>query len=268
MPLAAKYNVNENGPTPRLGHSSAIYGDKLTIFGGHVVDQTISNDLFTLDLTTMKWTNEGPQPQVQPLAYMANTVILDNMKQAIFGGLTQDVDGHFKTTKEVLFLDLKTHQWQKPGKVFAEILEDVPDERMGAEMVYYGDRLWIYAGAQPVTNDNPTEKTFSDFFSFNIVSGVWKKENGYDAMNDENGEILGKAVRLYNTDAAIFLGGCDAEKKTCSFDQGRELLFEQPNANFVAAPKAEGEGFEGREGHSLIQLGDSIISFGGCQFGK
>ena len=26
--------------------------------------------------------------------------------------------------------------------------------------------------------------------------------------------------------------------------------------------------FEGREGHSLIQLGDSIISFGGCQFGK
>jgi len=30
----------------------------------------------------------------------------------------------------------------------------------------------------------------------------------------------------------------------------------------------ESNAFEGREGHSLIQLGDSIISFGGCQFGK
>lgn len=89
---------------------------------------------------------------------------------------------------------------------------------MGAEMVFYGDKLWIYAGAQPVTNDSPTETTFSDFFSFDIVAGVWKKETGFDAMNDDNGEILGKAVRLYNTDAAVFFGGCDAEKKTCSFD--------------------------------------------------
>ena len=87
-------------------------------------------------------------------------------------------------------------------------------------------------------------------------------------MNDENGEILGKAVRLYNTDAAVFFGGCDASKKTCRFDQGREILFEQPNANFGLAQTKETEKFEGREGHSLIQLGDSIISFGGCQFGK
>jgi len=166
---------------------------------------------------------------------MASTTILESQKQAIFGGLTQDANGHFKTTNEILFFDLSTHEWQKPGKVFAEALEDVPSERMGAEMVTYGDKLWIYAGAQPVTNDNPTETTFSDFFSFDLVTGVWKRETGYGAMNDDMGEILGKAVRLYNTDAAVFFGGCDAEKKSCSFDQGREILFEQPNANFVMA---------------------------------
>jgi hypothetical protein len=75
------------------------------------MDQTISNELFSLNLQTMDWTNEGPQASVQPLAYMASTVILDTMKEAIFGGLTQDVSGHFKTTNEVLFLDLKTHKW-------------------------------------------------------------------------------------------------------------------------------------------------------------
>jgi len=50
MPRASVYNVNSNGPTPRLGHSTAVYGDKLLIFGGHNVDQTISNELFVLDL--------------------------------------------------------------------------------------------------------------------------------------------------------------------------------------------------------------------------
>ena len=28
------------------------------------------------------------------------------------------------------------------------------------------------------------------------------------------------------------------------------------------------DGFRGRMGHSLVQLGDSVISFGGCSFGK
>ena len=72
---------------------------------------------------------------------------MDTMKEAIFGGLTQDVNGHFKTTNEILFLDLKTHAWQKPGKVFAETANDVPAERMGSEIVFYGDKLYVYAGA-------------------------------------------------------------------------------------------------------------------------
>lgn len=111
MPRASRYSVDKNGPRPRLGHSSAIYGDKLIIFGGHVMDQSISNELFTLNLQTMEWENEGHQAEVQPLAYMASTVILDTQKEAIFGGLTQDINGHFKTTNEILFLDLKTRTW-------------------------------------------------------------------------------------------------------------------------------------------------------------
>lgn len=71
-------------------------------------------------------------------------------------------------------------------------------------------------------------------------------------MNGEPGEILGRGVRLYNTDAAVFFGGCDSTTKTCSFNQGREILFEQPGANFNVAQQAESEEFEGREGLSLI----------------
>ena len=49
---------------------------------------------------------------VQPLAYMASTVLQDKQKLAIFGGLTQDLaTREFKVVNEVIFLDLETAKW-------------------------------------------------------------------------------------------------------------------------------------------------------------
>jgi hypothetical protein len=50
-----------NVPTHRLGHTSAIYGDKLVVYGGHVIDGSISDELWTLNLQSLKWTNHGSQ---------------------------------------------------------------------------------------------------------------------------------------------------------------------------------------------------------------
>ena len=111
---------HQEAPSPRLGHASAIYGDKLYIFGGHTINnmltnQEISNELFMLDLGTMQWSRrDAPDgvSQVQPLAYTAFTEIVESDKLALFGGLTQDVTtGEFRVTSEVLFLDLPTGQW-------------------------------------------------------------------------------------------------------------------------------------------------------------
>jgi hypothetical protein len=33
---------NEAAPSPRLGHTAAIYGDKMYIFGGHTIGETIN----------------------------------------------------------------------------------------------------------------------------------------------------------------------------------------------------------------------------------
>ena len=67
--------------------------------------------------------------------------------------------------------------------------------------------------------------TFGDFFSFNTVQNYWTKETGYGVMNDEQGEILGKGIRLYNSETAVFMGGCDATTQTCYFDKGRQIQF-------------------------------------------
>ena len=45
------------------------------------------------------------------------------------------------------------------------------------------------------------------------------------------------------------------------------ILFEQPNAHFTNG-LVDLDEFKGRMGHSLVQLGDFVITFGGCAFGK
>jgi len=86
------------------------------------------------------------------------------MKLAIFGGLTYDVNMNFAVTKDILFLDLKDLTWQKPDKVFADNDGDVPAPRMGAQMVYSDNKLYIYGGAKPKFSTSDRDKTFSDFF--------------------------------------------------------------------------------------------------------
>ena len=185
------------------------------IFGGHTVpdprtSQEISNELFVLDLQSMNWTKLGPNAQqgMLPLAYMANTLVVEESKLALFGGLTQDEsDSKFKVTNEVLYLDLKTAQWQKPSRVFVTNANDMPLTRMGAQMVNYGDKLWVYSGADPYG----LGVQLSDFFSFNMKKGLWKKESSYTELKPGEGTLLGQAIRMYNSNAVIFSGGCSIE---------------------------------------------------------
>ena len=214
IPQLSVLNQGE-APSPRLGHVAAISGDKMYIFGGHTVpdprtSQEISNELFVLDLQSMNWTKLGPNAQqgMLPLAYMANTLVVEESKLALFGGLTQDEsDSKFKVTNEVLYLDLKTAQWQKPSRVFVTNANDMPLTRMGAQMVNYGDKLWVYSGADPYG----LGVQLSDFFSFNMKKGLWKKESSYTELKPGEGTLLGQAIRMYNSNAVIFSGGCSIE---------------------------------------------------------
>ena len=132
---------------------------------------------------------------------------------------------------------------------------------MGASMVSYGDKIWVQGGADPYG----TGEVFNDFFSFGITSGLWKKESGFAELKDAEGVLLGQACRMYNSDAVVFSGGCNIRTTDCIFDTTKSILFDQPTAH--PSPTSQ-EGLPGRMGHSLIQVGESVISFGGCSFGK
>ena len=134
---------------------------------------------------------------------------------------------------------------------------------MGATLVNYGDKLWVYAGADPYGSGD----VYSDFFSFDTKTGLWKKESEFTELKQGEGMLLGSAVRMYNSNAVMFSGGCNIATQQCSFDTSKSILFNQPNAHF-SDKVADSEDFSGRMGHTLVQLGESVISFGGCSFNK
>ena len=120
---------------------------------------------------------------------------------------------------------------------------------MGASLVSYGDRLYVYSGANPYGEGDAN--IFSDFFSFNREKGYWKKEKDFAELKNADGSMLGQALRMYNSGAVIFSGGCNTATQTCSFGVTKSILFEQPNAHFTDA-LVDVDEFDGRMGHSLV----------------
>ena len=165
-----------------------------------------------------------------------------------------------------MFFDFTTQKWQKPGRVYVDNYEDMPAARMGASMVNFNGKLYVYGGADPYSVESTI---FSDFYSFDVNDNAykWKKLDNFTELKAADGTMLGQAVRMYNSDAVIFSGGCNSISQTCSFGVTKSILFNQPSAHFTDS-LVDLDEFKGRMGHSLIQLGDSVISFGGCSFGQ
>ena len=87
----------------------------------------------------------------------------------------------------------------------------MPRPRMGASLVSYGDRLYMYSGGNPYLNNSDTSDAniYSDFFSYNRQKGYWKKEKDFAELKNADGSMLGQALRMYNSGAVIFSGGCN-----------------------------------------------------------
>ena len=129
-------------------------------------------------------------------------------------------------TNEVLYLDLETGRWRKPGRVFVDSLDDMPKGRMGASIVNYLDKLYMYGGADPYASEGQGE-VYSDFFSFNTTKGLWKREQDFaELKSGPDGALLGRALRMYNSDAVIFSGGCNSLTSQCAFGSTKSILFE------------------------------------------
>jgi len=126
--------VSEPGPTPRAGHSAAVWGHNIYIFGGNS-EEGILNDLWQLDTRILTWT------QIQASGYVAPnvtghsaTVVGDLMY--VFGG--RNDDGVYG---DVYVFDFVTRSWKKPflqGKP--------PAPRHGHIAALHDGNIFIFGG--------------------------------------------------------------------------------------------------------------------------
>lgn len=128
-------------PCARFGHSAAVWGNALYIFGGGTggdllregVDLT---DIHRLDLGALRWTRldagEPPHPRA---CGRCHTGTLAGDKVVFFGGSLDQTDA-------VMWFDLRAGKWGAPEVRGAEL----PVERFSHVAALVGTRVFVFSG--------------------------------------------------------------------------------------------------------------------------
>ena len=73
-------------PQPRNGHSACIYKGKMYVFGGRNNESKQLNDLWALDLSTLKWKEIASNSSEAPLGRTGHSCDIIGHYMVIFGG--------------------------------------------------------------------------------------------------------------------------------------------------------------------------------------
>eukprot|EP01060_Flectonema_neradi_P035626 TRINITY_DN6604_c1_g4_i1.p1 TRINITY_DN6604_c1_g4~~TRINITY_DN6604_c1_g4_i1.p1 ORF type:complete len:402 (+),score=66.04 TRINITY_DN6604_c1_g4_i1:67-1272(+) len=163
-----------NAPPPRSSHSAEVYNDHMYVFGGweRVVPK---NDLYSLDLRTMKWRcihgNDNSVDETSNLLYAkptprrAHTSFLYKDEMFIFGGASrhQSQDVECRTDRINIF-NLTTEQWSSKA-----VSGDVPCPRSRCDGVAHGNEFYLSGGW------NHTEYIGHEIYQFQCDTLVWRR---------------------------------------------------------------------------------------------
>eukprot|EP00347_Sterkiella_histriomuscorum_P011211 403373320 len=241
-------------PTPRAGHSSVIYGDRMYIFGGEDARGN-SKDFMYLDLKTLEWKkveSYGNHPDAR--SFHSSDLIPPNAndkeqhpKIAIFGGYTDE-----GFTNEVALFDLALQKWERPT-ITTKQRNAEPDPRQGASMIYALGRLWIFGGYS-------TGQFYGDMYTLNIQNFQWT-----NITKEIQGELpsprqLASIVYSNNQiseeqSGSIFIsGGCNYFQKEC-YSNVYEFTLKDSWISQIDQENA----LKAKEGDKLINFGSLIV---------
>jgi N-acetylneuraminic acid mutarotase len=184
-----------NNPEPRYGHTAVVYGSSLFVFGGRFANESVNNEIWSLNLTSFEWTQhfstETPAPRLW------HTTVLLNNKWILYGGYN-GASG----TSDVWSFDFATLQW-------TEISATSPlDPRSGhvavaleGEMfVVGGEYDQLYEGLSLYLNNN-------DVWSFNPTTTEWTQWCSVGTSIHPRLGARGDVATLGGTTGALIFGG-------------------------------------------------------------
>jgi hypothetical protein len=198
--------VETSGVIPEAlsGQSSCLVGSKFFMFGGEDNRECANNNLYILDLDTLKWEKrlfiDSDIPPV--LGHSLSYFQLEN-SLVLFGGFSKGV---YKNS--IYFFSLEKNQWSK-----IECDSPLPKGRMNHNATLIQDDLVIYAGKNESYN-------FDDMWKFNLLTKKWSEVKYKHSSPDEMPEARSGQSLIYHakTNCAYIFGG-----KTANLQEKNDL---------------------------------------------
>ncbi|KAF7306753.1 Cell polarity protein [Mycena indigotica] len=241
-----------DGPTPRVGHASALVSNVLIVWGGDTKTDPKSkptdkqdDNLYLLNLVSREWTkvsvyNSGPVGRYGHAVTMAA-----GSKFFVFGG---QVDGEF--LNDLWSFDLNSLRTRATWELVEPASAEKPAQRTGHICVTYENRILVFGGTDG-------QYHYNDTWAFDLNTRKWSELQciGFIPSPRE-----GHAAALVD-DVVYIFGGRGVDGK----DLSDLAAFKISNQRWYMFQNM-GPSPTGRSGHAMAAVGPKVYVLGGESF--
>ncbi|KAG8479309.1 hypothetical protein CXB51_029776 [Gossypium anomalum] len=199
-------------PSPRESHTATLIGeDKVVIFGGSGEGgANYLNDLYVLDLRTMRWTS----PQVRghiPAPRDSHSAIAIGNKLVVHGGDCGD-----RYLGDVDIFDMDTSTWSRLA-----VQGSLPGVRAGHAAVNIGAKVFIIGGVGD-------KQYYNDVWVLDVIACCWTQ---LDICGQQPQGRFSHTAILAESDIAIY-GGCGEDERPINELLVLQLGKQHPNGRY------------------------------------
>ena len=191
-------------PDARFGHSAALCGRKMYIFGGDLDGETRRfQDVHSLDLDTFIWTYIVTDGMPPTFTQFHSLSCIDEILY-VFGGRSNKEGqyGELVSENEIACLDLRSLTWSRP------VTKNTPIGRESHSSFVFNNWLYIFGGFNGLTG------YLNDLDMYNPITREWTKVS---TQGVPPGPCAGQSCHLVKSQVFLFGGAGRTENFTDLF---------------------------------------------------
>lgn len=164
-----------NLPPPIDSHTAVLHDQNMIVFGGFIGGSR-TNELFALNLTTLRWTTVASSGD-PPSARSGHSALVYNDNMVVYGGCNDEG----AKLNDVWKLNLTSYTWQR-----VEVRGEVPEGRSGHTACLYQSIMIVFGGMKELTKEtNELLGLNLDSFEWSLIQEERKIEDPVSAVQLE-----------------------------------------------------------------------------------